>query len=627
MLAQVEPIGGWLERREILVLHRLAKSLPDQSRILEMGSYRGRSTSAIGYGIQRTSKELYCIDIWRDFEVRGIRQRDQTSHALPPTDFGIFEDFLKRTEPFAPQIRILRGATEQFAEVFPHRFFDLIFIDAAHDYKNVCHDLKMAQRCLKPGGIICGHDYQSAGGQDVIRAVNDLVFSSPEFVEHGVFPETFVWYARKATATFDIPNRFKVSAIVSTYKSERFMRGCLEDLEAQTIADQLEIIVVDSNSPQNERAIVEEFQQRYNNIIYIRTAAREGVYTAWNRGIQAARGEYITNSNTDDRHRRDAFERMAAALDARPDIALAYANVYITEIENETFDNHTRVGTYCWLDFDPMKLIYACFMGPQPMWRKSMHTQYDYFDESFESAGDWEFWLRMAGEETFFHIDEFLGLYLKSPTSIEHRNRELSEREGRRVHERYVHRVAHLKATHANEQISKSANEQISKSAPLDTCIIAPSPPPVVVAVDGQIGDSRLTTHDSPLTIHDSPLTTHQTAAQYNAEAKQLYEAGNIEEAERHFKRAIRTDASFVETYNNLAVLYWQRGEIGVALYNLTQALRTQPDNLDAVVNYGLICREIDRVDMAQQTFQIYLQRNPDVAEVRELLAELEMRN
>ena len=43
-------------------------------------------------------------------------------------------------------------------------------------------------------------------------------------------------------------NRYLVSAIVSTYNSEKFIRGCLEDLENQTIADKLEIIVVNSGS-------------------------------------------------------------------------------------------------------------------------------------------------------------------------------------------------------------------------------------------------------------------------------------------------------------------------------------------------------------------------------------------
>lgn len=236
-----------------------------------------------------------------------------------------------------------------------------------------------------------------------------------------------------------------VSAIVSSYNSERFIRGCLEDLEAQTIADRLEIVVVDSGSSQNEGTIVGEFQQRYDNIVYIRTAQRESVYAAWNRGIQVARGTYITNANTDDRHKRDAFERMVAILEERPDIALVYANTYITNTENEIFETHTPAGRFNWPDFDPLRLIYYCFMGPQPMWRRCMHTKYGYFDESFESAGDWEFWLRMAETETFLHLDEFLGLYLRSPASVEYRNRELTSQENVRVYQRYLHRVDRLK--------------------------------------------------------------------------------------------------------------------------------------------------------------------------------------
>ena len=120
----------------------------------------------------------------------------------------------------------------------------------------------------------------------------------------------------------------KVSAIVSTYNSEKLIRGCLEDLLSQTLykKGQLEIVVIDSNSQQNEGAIVKEYQQKNHDIKYIRTEQRETVYAAWNRGIAAAQGEYITNANTDDAHRKDALELLARALDAYPEADLAYAH-------------------------------------------------------------------------------------------------------------------------------------------------------------------------------------------------------------------------------------------------------------------------------------------------------------
>lgn len=232
-----------------------------------------------------------------------------------------------------------------------------------------------------------------------------------------------------------------VSAIVSAYNSERFIRGCLEDLEAQTIADRLEIVVIESGSPQNEGAIVREFQQRFDNIVYIRTAQRESLYTAWNRGIQAARGIYLTNANTDDRHKRDAFEHMVTTLETRPDIALVYANVYFTRTENETFENHTPVGQLNYPDFDPIELLRRNYIGPQPMWRKQLHTRYGYFDESFEVSGDWDFWLRMAENETFLHLRAFLGLYLSAPAGIENRNPKLLFQEDLRIYQRYGHRT------------------------------------------------------------------------------------------------------------------------------------------------------------------------------------------
>ncbi|MGA1869736.1 MAG: glycosyltransferase [bacterium] len=222
----------------------------------------------------------------------------------------------------------------------------------------------------------------------------------------------------------EVSQDYLVSAIVSVYNAERFIRGCIEDLEAQTIAEKLEIIIVDSGSQQNEHAIVQEFQKHYANIVYIKTQERESLYKAWNRGIKAARGTYITNANADDRHAKDAFERMAAILEARPDIVLVYAGVIITKTENETFDRCTPIGTYNWYDWDRNDLLdKGCFIGPQPMWRKKVHDLYGYFDEEYSTSGDYEFWLRISQTYDFFYLNRPLGLYLQSPDSIEHKNR------------------------------------------------------------------------------------------------------------------------------------------------------------------------------------------------------------
>ena len=227
---------------------------------------------------------------------------------------------------------------------------------------------------------------------------------------------------------------YLVSAIVSAYNAERFIRGCIEDLEAQTIANRLEIVIVDSCSLQNEWAIVEELQQKYGNIKYIRTDKRETVYAAWNRGIKTASGKYITNANTDDRHRYNAFEVMVNELERKPEIALVYADVIMTEKENETFDRHTPCGNFKWHDWDRTILLeQGCFIGPQPMWRRSVHDEYGYFDESMVTSGDYEFWLRISQTHNFYHINTPLGLYLKSPESIEHGNREKQRQENHQI--------------------------------------------------------------------------------------------------------------------------------------------------------------------------------------------------
>jgi glycosyltransferase involved in cell wall biosynthesis len=212
----------------------------------------------------------------------------------------------------------------------------------------------------------------------------------------------------------------RVTAIVSTYQAERFMQGCLEDLLRQSIAEQMEIIVVDSCSPQDEGRIVRTFQQRHPNIVYLRTDQREGLYKAWNRAVEMARGRYLTNANTDDRHHPQSFERLAAVLDAAPQHVLAYHYQIVSDIENETFEDclvrQPPVRRYP--TFSLPDMLRGCIVGSQPMWRRSVHAEHGLFSERYRIAGDYEFWARIAQTHTFATVPEALGLFYDSPHTL-----------------------------------------------------------------------------------------------------------------------------------------------------------------------------------------------------------------
>ncbi len=245
-----------------------------------------------------------------------------------------------------------------------------------------------------------------------IKAINPKYKYSIE--DSTAFPQDIL------VATVNAEKTYSVTAIISTYNSSRFMRGCLEDLEAQTIADRLEIIVIDSGSIENEKEIVAEFQSQYDNIRYIRTE-RETVYVAWNRAIKVAKGKYLTNANTDDRHRVDAFEVMEKMLEMHPEFALVYGNRLVTGTPNETFEKNTAIGRSEYTDYDRQVFLDGnCLIGPQPMWRANVHDEYGYFDGGMITSGDYEFWFRISQTHDFYHINEFLGLYLVRMDSIEH---------------------------------------------------------------------------------------------------------------------------------------------------------------------------------------------------------------
>ena len=90
----------------------------------------------------------------------------------------------------------------------------------------------------------------------------------------------------------------KVSIIVPVYNTEKYIYQCIDSLLSQTLED-IEIILVDDESPDNCPQICEEYKLRDERIKVIHKK-NEGLGLTRNSGIEIATGDYIAFVDSDD---------------------------------------------------------------------------------------------------------------------------------------------------------------------------------------------------------------------------------------------------------------------------------------------------------------------------------------
>jgi glycosyltransferase involved in cell wall biosynthesis len=265
-----------------------------------------------------------------------------------------------------------------------------------------------------------------------------------------------------------------VSVIVSTYNSEKFIDGKIKDLIMQTIFDQTEIIFINSGSLQNEEDIIIKYIDKYSNFKYIKTSQRESIYKAWNRGIKLASGEFVTNANTDDRLKNNAFEILSNYLLTNPDIALVYADQYVTSVPNHLFEetkSDPKAIAYRSPDYNYLYQLDRGLVFSQPMWRAKLHFEDDiWYDENYEICGDYDFQLKISQKYKMYHFPEFLGTFYLSPRkkNKSHNNLGAVIRERQKISESYIRDFIYkMDNVSLGEIISQEFTEYIKVPIPL----------------------------------------------------------------------------------------------------------------------------------------------------------------
>ena len=216
-----------------------------------------------------------------------------------------------------------------------------------------------------------------------------------------------------------------VTAIVSAYYAEEYIEGRLLNLIEQEPRPEI-VVVCQANS-------VEYTTAKQHPVSIITTPDIPTIYHAWNLGIEQAHGDYITNANSDDRLYPGALAELAKVLDKNEDVGISYSWVDIVETIGGD-----PVSRFQWSEGGFDELMHGCFMGPFPMWRKSLHDEYGLFDGTLKVAGDYEMWLRLLKNGVQCScINHSLGAYLSRPDSAEHREEITAVWETARVRARH----------------------------------------------------------------------------------------------------------------------------------------------------------------------------------------------
>jgi predicted O-methyltransferase YrrM len=173
-LADVRDVEGWMTDAQARRLWEAASRVGSPGRIVEIGSFRGRSTivlaRAAGHGVEVVAIDPHGGGDRGPQEITPDAQRGEE-------DFRTFHANLRRAGVQEGVRHVRRMSDDALAEVQPP--LDMLYVDGAHRYGPARADIERYGARVRPGGTLLVHDSYNAIG--VMLAQLRLLFGSSEY--------------------------------------------------------------------------------------------------------------------------------------------------------------------------------------------------------------------------------------------------------------------------------------------------------------------------------------------------------------------------------------------------------------------------------------------------------------
>lgn len=155
-------VYGFLNPYEARLLHDLAAAVPTGGTIVELGSFRGKSTVALAWGAKLSGATVWAIDPHESYHQGEVN--------FGPEDNSAFLQNIVRMEVH-DVVRVINLSSSEVAAIW-NQPIDLLFLDANHDYEQVKLDFLNWAHHVR--GAVAMHD---TGGlwPGVTRFVDELL--------------------------------------------------------------------------------------------------------------------------------------------------------------------------------------------------------------------------------------------------------------------------------------------------------------------------------------------------------------------------------------------------------------------------------------------------------------------
>ena len=233
-----------------------------------------------------------------------------------------------------------------------------------------------------------------------------------------------------------IRKEMKLSIITINYNNAAGLRRTLDSVAAQRLdgAEQAEAtlevehVIIDGASTDGSVEVIRDYATVHHTLYTIRWVSEKdtGIYNAMNKGVRAAKGEYVLMLNSGDYFVDEhVVERILPELDGTD---IVQGNAIIEQ--NGELRIHRGYGHS---DLSFIEVQHGDFPHQATFARKSVFEQYGYFDESYRLIADTVFFFKALGlgNATFKYVDVHIAYF--TPGGASDTQKDLQRKEHERM--------------------------------------------------------------------------------------------------------------------------------------------------------------------------------------------------